>query len=77
MVIEHEWKMAEEGSRKREEELRQQLDQLRWELGQERSAKKQLHHDKVILVHSACSLDPQLGLFVAVLTPSPACLLQS
>lgn len=51
--------MAEEGSHKREEGLKHQLDQLRVELGQERSARKQLHHDKVSLMHTArmvCSL---------------------
>lgn len=45
--------MAEEGSHKREEGLKHQLDQLRVELGQERSARKQLHHDKVRDVKAA------------------------
>ena len=49
--------MAEEGGHKREEELRQQLDLLRQQLGQERSARKQLHHDKVSLIHNARTVD--------------------
>ena len=53
MAVEHGLKMAEEGSHKREEELKQQLDLLRQQLGQERSARKQQHHDKVSAVRNA------------------------